>query len=101
MDTIELKMVDENNIKFEGELLGSVTSHIASKLRWTELYVYKTVSGKYVCYSVGKTLLSNEKDRCSYAIFDEITDISNFFGFTWLAKHLYSAINLDVALKIH
>lgn len=50
-------------LDFEGELLGSSSSHARGKPRWLEVAIYKTVGGSYVVAGVGKTTLPNEQDR--------------------------------------
>lgn len=54
---------EDREIRFEGELLGSSSSHREGKQRWIEIALYKTRSGKYVIAGVGKSSVPGETER--------------------------------------
>lgn len=95
----------ERDIIFTGELIASVSSspeqsrsdYSGSTGRWTELSLYRTKGGKYVCESIGRTQWQGEHDRHSGAVCDTPEAVCEFFGNGWLAKELYAATEIDCA----
>lgn len=100
-DTAELFEVYRDNkpaLEFYGECIASVSSSDDKAMgsmwsgetgRWTELALYKTTSGKYVCEQIGRTRWQGERDRFSAEVCDTLDQVRAFFGHRWLAKELY------------
>jgi hypothetical protein len=53
----------QQELRFEGELLGSSSSARAGKDRWNEILIYRTSGGKYIAAGIGRTNRPNETDR--------------------------------------
>lgn len=49
-------------VEFEGTLLGEASSETEDSQRWTEIYIYKTVGGRYVLHTVGRSVLYHVHD---------------------------------------
>jgi len=98
----------DRNIKFTGEMIASASSsannahsdYSGSTGRWTELRLYRTKAGKFVCEQIGRTQWQGEKDRYSGAICETTDEVQDFFGHGWLAKDLYYAANIDTAEEV-
>jgi len=45
----------ERTFSFSGVLLGHATSENSSKMRWTEMSIYKTDAGTYIIAGIGQT----------------------------------------------
>jgi hypothetical protein len=54
----------DRELVFDGDLLGSSTSHAPGKERWSEVYIYKTVDGEYVVAGIGRSTRKGDKDLC-------------------------------------
>jgi hypothetical protein len=76
------------------------SSYSGSTGRWTELRLYKTKSGKYICSCVGRTRWQGEHDRFSGSVCDSIDEVISFFGNGWLAKELYEEAKIDASIEI-
>lgn len=109
MDTIEIRRDNAPNIKFSGELVASTSSsannasgsnYSGSAGRWTELYLYKTKGGKYICSSIGRTQWQGERDRFSGEVCDDLAGVVGFFGQGWLAKDLYEEAGIDASISV-
>ncbi len=56
--------IDDNIAKqFDGVKLGASSSHTPGKTRWSEITLYRTVSGQYVAHGVGRSTIPGETDR--------------------------------------
>ena len=92
------------DFEFTGEVIASASSASEDpnkpKNRWTELVVYKTDSLKYVCHQIGRTDMTNERDRFSAKVCYNEKEIIKFFGMGWLAKEIYNAMSIDISIKV-
>lgn len=104
METRTLKINNAPDIRFTGELIGSaassdnkalVSSYSGQTGRWTELYLYKTKGGKYICHQIGRTSWVEEKDRFSGSVCETLEEVRAFFGHRWLAKELYDEAGIE------
>lgn len=109
METFTLEINNEPDIRFTGELVAGATSsdnqamgssYSGSTGRWTELKLYKTKGGKYVCHQVGCTLWQGERDRFSGKVCETLDEVKEFFGHRWLAKELYGNAGIDDAVEV-
>jgi len=109
MKQIIVQRDGESNIKFTGECIANAessdnnasgSSYSGSTGRWTELYLYKTAKGKFVCSSIGRTRWQGEHDRYSAAVCTTTDEVIEFFGHGWLAKELYSEAKIDSNTEI-
>lgn len=109
MEVFEVIRDNDRNLKFKGECIASASSsanqamgssYSGSVGRWTELRLYKTASGKYICSSIGRTQWQGEHDRHSGAICETQSKVVDFFGNGWLAKDLYEAAGIDSSIEI-
>ena len=102
METIELYVDNEPDIQFCGELIAEVSSYRAfeNDSRWTELDLYRTASGKFICHQIGRTRWVGEKDRYKAAVCKTTNEVIDFFGYGRLAKELYELADIDANKKI-
>lgn len=108
MEKIIVKRDNDLDIEFIGESLGSATSspnnarsdYSGNTGRWTELNLYQTRSGKYVCEQIGYTQWQGEHTRYSAAICDSTDGVIDFFGTGWLAKEIYEDAGIEATQKI-
>ena len=103
METFILNIDNEPSLRFTGELLGSAASsnnNASSRYsgqtgRWTELALYKTQGGKYICHQIGLTQWEGERDRFTGKVCETLEEVKEFFGHRWLAKELYQDAGID------
>lgn len=108
MDKITVKNDNAPDIRFTGELMARVKSSPAQAHpsysnntgRWTELELYKTQTGKFVCLEIGCTQWQGEHNRYNAKVCDSVEEVTQFFGHGWLAKELYEKANLDTAIDL-
>lgn len=109
METITLELDNEPDIRFTGECIAKVassdnnasgSSFSGQAGRWTELTLYKTKGGKYVCHQIGRTRWQGERDRYSGKVCDSLDAVVAFFGHRWLAKELYDTAGIDASKPI-
>lgn len=108
METIKVQRDNMPDLSFTGELIASVSSsannasgsYSGNVGRWTELYLYRTKSGKYVCQSIGCTQWQGEHARYSAEVCNEPSEVCEFFGSSWLAKELFEAADLDCSERV-
>jgi hypothetical protein len=95
---------DAADIRFDGEQLARVNNHSHDgqrSNRWLVLELYRTAGGSLVCQRIGRTIWQGERDRYEGAVCvaDEARSaerqVIDFFGYSDLAKELYSAAGLD------
>lgn len=109
METLTLAVDNAPNIRFTGELVGSAASsdnqavgrsYSGQTGRWTELSLYKTKGGKFICHQVGRTCWQGEHDRFSGKVCETLAEVKEFFGHRWLAKELYAEASIDDAVEV-
>ena len=108
METFTLEIDNAPSIRFTGERIArscssdnnAAGSYSGQTGRWTELELYKTVGGKYVCHQVGCTRWQGERDRFSGEVCETTEEVKNFFGYRWLAKDLYFQAGIDAAVDV-
>ncbi|HEY8159123.1 MAG TPA: hypothetical protein VIF10_10525 [Methylobacter sp.] len=108
METIVVRRDNERNIKFTGECIASVSSSDNKACsgysgivgRWTELAVYRTKAGKYICEQKDYTRWQGEQDSYQGAICESADQVVEFFGNDWLAKELYESAEIDDAVEV-
>lgn len=103
METFELERDDGPNARFSGELVAEASSRSPDgprSQRWTELSLYKTARGTWVCQEVGRTLWVNERDRYSIYVAETDSELTEMVGYGRLAKQLYADAGVDHAEDI-
>lgn len=109
MKTYTLDVDNAPSIRFTGALIGSAesspnnasgSSYSGATGRWTELELYKTKGGLYVCHQIGRTQWNGERDRYSAKVCKDIEEVKAFFGHRWLAKELYEDAGIDDAVDV-
>jgi len=92
------------DIRFTGDLIGHASSKRNSASRWTELDVYMTDTDKVVLVESGISAYEDETPRYRVEVFPAVAPstwyiqtrhIIEFFGHGWLAKTLYSDMDID------
>lgn len=108
METITITVDNAPDIRFTGEQLASVQSsannaagnYSGSTGRWTELALYKTAGGKFICHEIGRTQWQGEQDRFKAAVCENHGQVQEFFGHRWLAKELYAEAGIDAVVDV-
>lgn len=109
METFTLEIDNDPSIRFTGELVASAassdnqamgSSYSGQTGRWTELALYKTKGGKYICHQIGRTRWQGERDRFSGKVCETLAEVKEFFGHRWLAKDLYAEASIDDAMDV-
>lgn len=108
MEQFTLERDEQRPLKFTGELIASASSsadsvrgnYSGSTGRWTELKLYRTQAGKYVCQEIGFSQWEGEHTRYQAHVADTHDQIVTFFGTGWLAKELYDDAEIDISEEI-
>lgn len=109
METITVEIDNAPDIRFTGELVARASSsdnnaagrrYSGQTGRWTELALYKTQGGKYICHQVGRTHWQGERDRRSGEVCETLAEVKSFFGHRWLAKELYAEAGIDDTVEV-
>lgn len=89
---------NEQDLEFRGKLLGFVSNRKAPDLnpeskdknaRWTELALYQTKGGSFVCHQAKYSIVVNEHTLNTAKVCADRKGVTDFFGFNHLAKSLY------------
>lgn len=108
METFTVQRDNDKNIRFTGELIAVTSSsdnnasgsYSGSTGRWSELNLYKTAGGKFICEQIGYTRWQGEHTRYSGAICENEEQVIEFFGTGWLAKDLYEKSGIECVENI-
>lgn len=103
MEEITVARDNDRDLRFKGEKIAWASSspnnahsnYSRNTGRWTELNLYKTAGGKFVCEQIGRTQWQGEHDRRSALVCDTTDEVMNFFGAGWLAKELYEEAGIE------
>jgi len=82
---------NELDIAFNGKEIARVTSKKNESRRWTDIILYKTNQGAYVCQTLGVSIIDGERTKYDAEICETELDVINYLGTGWLAKELYKA----------
>jgi hypothetical protein len=96
------------DLEFEGERLAFVSSETGARggleveraARWSELAVYRTRGGKYICEKIGRSAFEGEHDRFEAKVCEGAGCVFEFFGTGWLSKKLYEEARIRAAQRI-
>lgn len=92
-ENVTLERTGKADISFKGkELANSTSNPDGVKQRWTEMKVFKTISGKYITQVLGLSKIKGEVTRSTVNIADTPDDIPNILGFGDLAKQIYAKL---------
>ena len=91
-----------NKVRFNGVLLAKVSSYNLTLLfnTWTELRLYRTVSGNYVCQRVYCAYFGFGAERYSGKVCESMQEVKAYFGDGRLANKLYDSIDTDACTFI-
>ena len=83
---------DEPDLAFTGKVLANVDNHEISGDRqncWDEFTVYETEDGLFVAQIEYHSRWQDDFGTSRAKVFEDINDITGYFGFVRLAKELY------------
>lgn len=85
METFTLKVNDEQNLQFTGELWARVihSSYTRQFYRWAELSIYQAANGKYIAHRVG---YGYDGGRFRGKMCESLDEVMRFFGNDPLAE---------------
>jgi hypothetical protein len=100
MKRYELRNGKGKDIAFTGELLSEVDSRDfrvspGQADRWTELRLYQTKGGKYICESCGRSAVRGETDRFNISVAETQGDVFKMFRSSYLSKALFEDAGLN------
>ena len=103
METFTLKITKGPSVKFKGTKIGfscttdqrgaGIYSHETG--RWEELSLYRTESGKFICYRIEKTKWVGESNYYSHKVCTTHEEIIDYFGQDEVASELYRDANIE------
>lgn len=100
-EPVVLERTGKADLTFKGRELAATTSNPDGiKERWTELKVFKTVSGKYVTQILGFSNIKGEVTRSTVDVADNPEDIPNLLGFGNLAKEIYKQLKMMLSQRL-
>jgi hypothetical protein len=108
METFVLDVDNKPSMKFVGERIASTSSSVeqssnyysGSVGRWTDLELYKTKGGKWICHQTGHSQWDGEHTRYTGAVCGTEEEVIAFFGHGWLAKYLYFDAKIETVTEI-
>lgn len=89
-----IKVQEGSDLEFEGHLVGSISSRIRDRDRWTELRLYKTKGGSFIAEEVGCSVVEQEINLTEAEVCKSEADVIAFFGDGWLAKRFYDEVGI-------
>lgn len=98
-ETIKLDIDNEPSVRFPGEVIAKTASSEKTG-RWTELFLYKTVGGKFICHQVSRTLWTGEREKFRGKVCSTLDEVREYFGYRWLAKELYDEAKIDYSINV-
>ncbi|MES9857900.1 MAG: hypothetical protein ABW166_15070 [Sedimenticola sp.] len=108
-EEITVEVDNSNDLRFHGELLSKAYTddntasghrYSGEAGRWKELYLYKTVGGKYICHRIDKTVWDGEREVNQAITCESVDEVIEFFGYSHIAKELYCDANIDYYIKV-
>lgn len=100
-DDYTLEVDNAPAIRFRGEHIAHASSKSPdNESRWTELDLYRTAGGKYICHTVGLTCYQGESDRYAATVCESLDEVRAVFGYGWLAKELYRYAGIDASVEV-
>ena len=97
-EKITVQRDNNSSLSFDGTLLGSASSldnNNQSGGRWTELELYESAAGSYVCSEICRTIHDDEHDKFRASVRGNTERVIEFFGHRWLAKELYDDVGIE------
>lgn len=92
------------DIAFYGEKIAEVDSRDyklgAQQLRWCEMVMYKTESGKIVVSISGRSKVPGEVDRLKVKVCETVQEVFDKVGFSRLAKSLYEEAGIRPEVQV-
>ncbi len=71
-----------------------------NKSRWTELEVFETKQGKYICVTRGCSSLSGETTRQQVVVRNTLQEVCGGFTSGWLSQKMLKELPLDPVQRI-
>jgi hypothetical protein len=102
MERYTLENDNAPNVRFTGEILATASSRRVTNDggRWTNLKLFKTKGGKYVCFTEGVTCWQGENNRYQTEVCETLDAVVDHFGHGRLAKEIYEEAEIDAAVDI-
>lgn len=109
MKTFTVLRNEQSAIKFSGEEVAFTKSspdqatgsnYSGSVGHWTELTLYRTAKGKYVCERVERTQWQGAKDEYYGQVCETLEEVIKFFGHGWVAQDLYHNAGIEDVIEV-
>ena len=103
METFTLKTSSGRDLRITGAHIGSASTsddrsdsdYSGDPGRWTEMELYRTESGKFVCRISHMTRWQGESDRHTVEVCETLDELFEFAGDGSLACRLYADAGID------
>ncbi len=109
MESFVVEIDNGPGLRFRGKIRANVRSYSDKARvgeysgqvgRHSELSLYETAGGNFVCQLVERTCWQGESDSYDGKVCDTVEQVKEYFGYGWLAKELYRDAGIDVALTV-
>lgn len=102
MEKIELENHHGADVRFTGEKIAHATTqtYLRDQTRWTELDLYRSEGGVWICHEIGRTMWEGEEDRFTVYVAVDEQELVQKVGLGRLAKELYDEAGIDHAQDI-
>jgi len=109
MESFVVEVDNGPGLRFRGKIRANVRSYSDKARvgqysgqvgRHSELSLYETAGGNFVCQLVERTRWQGESDSYDGKVCDTVEQVKEYFGYGWLAKELYREAGIDVALTV-
>lgn len=98
----------DRDIRFVGKLLASFESspsdssvYYSGRANfWTELELYQTKGGKFVCQRIECSSWGNYRNEYHAAVCENESQVLSFFGYSVIAKELYDNAGISTAVEV-
>lgn len=111
MQTFTLEIDNAPNLRFTGELVACIPRpdeflprfsyrYNDQTYSWTELDLFKTKGGKFVCRERVYKCYRGQRDHFSGKVCETFEEVIEFFGHGWLAKELYTRASIDDVVEV-
>lgn len=95
----EISRENQPNLRFEAVVLGQVLT-LPHGGRGHQLVILKTRGGKYVGVKSGYSLFPGESVRNQVKVAEQLSDLTELFGFSYEAKRLYEQAGVETVETI-
>lgn len=102
MKEFRIERTGKRPLKFEGELIGEASGGISGEEGalpcWTEMAIYRTAGGKYVCEVRSKAIM--EMDSLKADVVKTLEEVVEYFEPSPVSRELFDAAGIDDSIRV-